>query len=241
METRTLELETSDGPMPVYEARPDGDATRAVIVIQEAFGVNDHIEDVTRRFAEAGYHAVAPHLFHRAGGGTAPYGDFSKVIPLYEKLDDAGLLVDLDATREHLHQAGSSDRQIGIVGFCFGGRVTFLAALRRRLGAAVGFYGGGIVTQRFPQFPALVGEAAALQTPWLGLFGEQDESIPVEDVEQLRKAIREASVETDVVLYPDAGHAFHNDQRDSYRQAQAKDAWARTLEWFERHLQALNS
>jgi carboxymethylenebutenolidase len=241
VDARTFELETPDGPMAVYEARPDDDAKGAVIVIQEAFGVNDHIEDVTRRFAEAGYHAVAPHLFHRAGGGTAPYGDWSKVMPLYEKLDDAGILVDLEATIEYLHQAWWSDPQIGIVGFCFGGRVTFLTALRRRLGAAVGFYGGGIVTQRFPQFPALVGEAAALETPWLGLFGEQDDSIPVDDVEQLRKALREASVDTDIVLYPDAGHAFHNDQRPAYRETEAKDAWARTLEWLDRHLEAANA
>jgi carboxymethylenebutenolidase len=241
VETRTFELETADGPMAVYEARPHGDAKGAVIVIQEAFGVNDHIEEVTRRFADAGDHAVAPHLFHRAGGGTAPYGDFSKVMPLYDKLDDGGILVDLEATLEYLDQAGWRDEQIGIVGFCFGGRVTFLAALRRKLGAAVGFYGGGIVTQRFPQFPALVCAAAELQTPWLGLFGEQDDSIPVEDVEQLRKALREASVATDIVLYPGAGHAFHNDQRDAYREAQAKDAWSRTLEWLDRHLGAANA
>jgi carboxymethylenebutenolidase len=238
VETRTLELDTADGPMAVYEARPDGDANGAVIVIQEAFGVNEHIEDVTRRFAEAGYHAVAPHLFHRAGGGTAPYDDFAKVLPLYEHLDDNGILVDVGATLENLHSASWNDRQIGVVGFCFGGRVTFLVALRRRLGAAVGFYGGGIVTQRFPQFPALVGESAGLQTPWLGLFGEQDESIPVDDVEQLRKALRDASVETDIVLYPDAGHGFHCDQRDSYNEAAAKDGWNRTLDWLNRHVGA---
>jgi carboxymethylenebutenolidase len=236
MQTRTPELETADGPMPVYEARPDGDDTGAVIVIQEAFGVNEHIEDVARRFAEAGYHAVAPHLFHRAGGGTAPYGDFSKVMPLYEHLDDAGILVDLDATLDHLHEAGWRDEQIGIVGFCFGGRVAFLAALRRTLGAAVGFYGGGIVTQRFPQFPALVGEAAKLQTPWLGLFGDEDGSIPVEDVEQLRVALQDAPVDTEIVRYDDAGHGFHCDVRDAYHEAAAKDAWARTLEWLDRHL-----
>jgi carboxymethylenebutenolidase len=236
LNTETLALETPDGTMPLYEARPD-DAKGAVIVIQEAFGVNDHIEDVTRRFADAGYHAVAPNLFHRAGGGTAPYDDFAKVMPLYEKLDDDGILTDLDAAREHLHQAGWTDTQIGIVGFCFGGRVTFLAGLRRQLGAAVGFYGGGIVTQRFPQFPALVDEAATLQAPWLGLFGEEDHTIPVEDLEQLRKALQGASVETDVVLYPNSGHAFHNDQRkDVYRDAEAKDAWNRTLGWFEHHL-----
>ena len=236
MSTRTLELTTAHGTMPLYEARPDGDARGAVIVIQEAFGVNAHIEDVARRFADAGYHAVAPHLFHRAGGGTAPYGDFSKVLPLYEHLDDAGILVDVDASREHLHVAGWDDHQVGIVGFCFGGRVTFLVALRRGLGAAVGFYGGGIVTARFPQFPALVDEAAGLQTPWLGLFGDQDQSIPVEDVERVRAALQTASVPTEIVRYPDAGHGFHCDVRDAYDETAAKDAWNRTLAWFENHL-----
>jgi carboxymethylenebutenolidase len=238
VETSTVELPTADGPMPLYKAVSDGEAAGAVIVIQEAFGVNDHIEDVTRRFAPVGYEAVAPHLFHRAGGGTAPYDDFSKVLPLYEHLDDDGILVDIDATIEHLHQAGWSDGQIAIVGFCFGGRVTFLAALRRSLGAAVGFYGGGIVTQRFPQFPALVGEAARLKTPWLGVFGDQDQTIPVEDVEQLRDAIQAAPVDTEVVRYSDAGHGFHCDARDAYGETAAKDAWARTLEWFDRHLEA---
>ena len=236
MNARTLELDTAHGPMPLYEARPDGQVRGAVIVIQEAFGVNAHIEDVTRRFADAGYHAVAPHLFHRAGGGTAPYGDFSKVLPLYEHLDDGGILVDVDATRAHLHTAGWDDGQLGIVGFCFGGRVTFLVALRQRLGAAVGFYGGGIVTARFPQFPPLVDEAAGLQTPWLGLFGDRDQSIPVEDVERLRDALQSAPVPTEVVRYPDAEHGFHCDQRDAYDETAAKDAWNRTLAWFDAHL-----
>ncbi|HYV60809.1 MAG TPA: dienelactone hydrolase family protein [Acidimicrobiia bacterium] len=238
MTARTLELDTAHGPMPLYEARPDGDARGAVIVIQEAFGVNAHIEDVTRRFADTGYHAVAPHLFHRAGGGTAPYDDFSKVLPLYEHLDDAGILVDVDATREHLHAEGWDDARIGIVGFCFGGRVTFLVALRRSLGAAVGFYGGGIVTARFPQFPPLVEEATGLRTPWLGLFGDRDQSIPVEDVEQLREALQAAPVPTDIVRYPDAAHGFHCDIRDAYHETAAKDAWTRTLAWFDAHLAA---
>lgn len=236
MNTRTLELETAHGPMPLYEARPDADARGAVIVIQEAFGVNAHIEDVTRRFADTGYHAVAPHLFHRAGGGTAPYGDFSKVLPLYEHLDDAGILVDVDATREHLHAEGWDDARVGIVGFCFGGRVTFLVALRRSVGAAVGFYGGGIVTARFPQFPPLVDEATGLATPWLGLFGDRDQSIPVEDVERLRQALQAASVPTEIVRYADAGHGFHCDVRDAYDETAAKDAWNRTLAWFDAHL-----
>ena len=236
MDTRTLELVTADGPMACYEARPHGSARGAVIVVQEAFGVNDHIQDVTRRFAETGYHAVAPSFFHRAGGGTAPYGEWSRVLPLYEHLDDDGILVDVDATLGHLRDAGWEDDRIGIVGFCFGGRVTFLVAVRRAIGAAVGFYGGGIVTQRTPQFPALAGEASRLQTPWLGLFGDQDHSIPVEDVEQLRMALRAAPVPTAVVRYADAGHGFHCDVRDAYHETSAKDAWGRTLDWLDRHL-----
>jgi carboxymethylenebutenolidase len=207
-----------------------------VIVVQEAFGVNDHIKDVSRRFAAEGYHTVAPHLFHRAGGGTAPYDDFSQVMPLFKGLDDAALLDDIDATVAALHERGFEPERIGIVGFCMGGRVSFLVAARRRLGAAVGFYGGGIVTGRFPQFPPLLDHAPSLQTPWLGLFGDTDESIPVDDVEQLRAALGTAPVATDVVRYADAGHGFHCDLRPAFEPDAAADAWARTLAWFAMHL-----
>jgi carboxymethylenebutenolidase len=233
--TRTLDLDTAHGPMPLYEARPDGDAHGAVIVVQEAFGVNTYIEGVARRFADAGYHAVAPHFFHRAGGGTAPYDDFAKVIPLYEHLDDEGILIDVDAARAHLRGAWDGTA-VGVVGFCFGGRVTFLTALRRKLGAAVGYYGGGIVTQRFPQFPPLVDEVLKLQTPYLGLFGDRDQSIPVEDVERLRDALKSAPVLTEIVRYPEAGHGFHCDQREAHDETAAKDGWNRTLAWFETHM-----
>lgn len=237
METRTVQLATPDGPMDLYEARPDGSPTRAVIVIQEAFGVNDHIQDVTRRFADAGYLAVAPSLFHRAGGGTASYDDFSKVLPLFEGLSDAGILADVDAARDHVHGTGITDAHIGIVGFCMGGRVTFLVALERALGAAVGFYGGGLVTARFPQFPALVERTPSLQTPWLGLFGDLDGSIPVEDVEALRDALdSQAPVAHQVVRYADADHGFHCDVRPSFHPEAAADAWRRTLAWFDEAL-----
>ena len=231
-----LDVETRDGTLPTYAARPEGTARGGVIVVQEAFGVNDHIEDVTRRFASAGYHAMAPHLFHRAGGGTAPYGDFEKVMPLFKGLTDDGVLSDIDATTAELAKLGVDADRTGIVGFCFGGRVTFLVAVRRQLGAAVGFYGGGIVTPRFPQFPPLIDEVTALQTPWLGLFGDLDASIPVDDVERLRAELDRAPVDHDVVRYPDAEHGFHCDVRSSYAPDAAKDAWQRTLDWFERHL-----
>jgi carboxymethylenebutenolidase len=236
------ETTTPDGPMRIFEAAPSGQARGAVIVIQEAFGVNDHITDVAGRLADEGWYAVAPDLFHRAGpDAVAPYDDFSKVLPLFEGLDDHGVLSDLDATIDVLHQRGFDNSAIGLVGFCWGGRVTFLAALRRPLGASVGFYGGGIVTGRFPQFPPLVGEVAALQTPWLGLFGDEDQSIPVDDVEALRGALSSsATVDHAVVRYPDAGHGFHCDARPTnYAEAAAKDGWARTLNWFDTHLKAV--
>jgi carboxymethylenebutenolidase len=231
-------VSTESGPMRLYEARPSAGPRGGVVVIQEAFGVNPHIEDVTLRAAAAGYHAVAPDMFHRSGPGSiVEYGHFDKVIEFFTAVaNDDNILADVDVALEHLRNAGFADNQIGIVGFCFGGRVTFLTAARRALGAAVGFYGGGIVNARFPQFPALVGEAATLRTPWLGLFGDQDASIPVDDVEQLRAALKEAPVDAEVVRYPEAGHGFHCDKRDDYRADDARDAWARCLQWFDTHL-----
>jgi carboxymethylenebutenolidase len=235
--TRDLVLDTADGPMAVFEATPDGDARGAVIVVQEAFGVNGHIRDVTERFAAAGYHAVAPAYFHRAGGGAVEdYTDFSAIFPLFEGLSDDGIVMDTEATLDHLRAAGFTDDRIGIVGFCFGGRVTFLASLRWALGAGVGFYGGGIATKGALPFPSLVDDAAALRTPWLGLYGDEDASIPVADVERLRAVLTAASVDTEVVRYAAAGHGFHCDARADYHEDAARDAWDRALAWFDDHL-----
>src|SRR5215475_2432537 len=235
----THTVETPEGPMQIYGVAPEAKATGSVIVIQEAFGVNDYIRDVTGRFAAAGFRAVAPTMFHRAGGGTAPYDDFSKVMPLFQGVTDDGIVADVDATVGHLRRAGFDDRHIGIVGFCFGGRVTFLAATRRRLGAAVGFYGGGIVTKRLPLFEPLIDDADKLSTPWLGLFGDEDSGIPVADVEQLRATLdRETRTAHEIVRYPGAEHGFHCDVRPSYNDTAARDGWRRTLDWLRRHLAA---
>jgi carboxymethylenebutenolidase len=237
MTSGDVTLSTADGPMRAYEAMPDGGASTAVIVIPEAFGLNGHIEDITDRLGAAGHRALGLDIFHRSGGGTAPYDNFEKVLPLFEGLTDDGLVADIDAAREHLHAVGLADSAIGIVGFCFGGRATFLAALRRPLGASVGFYGGGIVTGRFPQFPPLVDESAALQSPWLGLFGDADASIPIDDVERLRSTLDErTTVAHEIVRYPEAEHGFNCDQRPSYHPDAAADAWQRTLAWFTTHL-----
>jgi carboxymethylenebutenolidase len=238
LETRTVEVETADGTMPLYEAVPDA-PQGGLVVIQEVFGVNSHIEDVTRRYADAGYHAVAPHIFHRTGSPTLPYTDFNQVIPHMKDLDDAKVLSDVDAAIAHLEAAGWGRPQLGIVGFCFGGRVSFLVAAERALGAAVGFYGGGIVTSRFPQFPSLVDRAPALRTPWMGLFGSDDQSIPLADVERLRTELHGSHMASEVVVFEGAGHGFHCDARpDHFNEKAAKEAFGQSLEWLGRHLAA---
>jgi carboxymethylenebutenolidase len=230
-----LDLTTPDGPMRAYLAKPGGDARAAVVVIQEAFGINDHIEAVTRRFADAGYVAIAPELFHRSEDpGPFSYDDFAAVIPAMSTLSDDAMLDDVDAALDHVAGLVITPDHTGIVGFCMGGRVSFLVAARRALGAAVGFYGGGIVTARFPQFPALIGEVPTLETPWLGLFGDADAGIPVEDVERLRTELVAAPVDAEVVRYPGAEHGFFCDLRPSYAPEAAADGWDRTLAWFAR-------
>ena len=232
---QTLNLESSGGTMALYDVEPEGAARGAVLVFQEAFGVNYHIEDVCRRFAAEGYRAVAPHLFHRSGDPVIAYDDMKTVVGHMMQLTAEGLEADLDATLRHLADAGFDAARVGVVGFCLGGSVTFLAAARRALGAAVSFYGGGVAEGRFGM-PALVELAPDLKTPWLGLFGDQDQSIPVEQVESLRAAAAAAPVPTEIVRYPDAEHGFHCDARESFHEASAKDAWQRALQWFEKHL-----
>jgi carboxymethylenebutenolidase len=232
----TVSVATGDGDMELYDVEPDGAPGGAVIVLQEAFGVNDHIEDVTRRFAQAGYRAVAPHLFHRSGDPALDYGNFEKIMPHMQALTEAGLLQDLDVTLDYLAGAGFIASRVGVVGFCMGGSVTFLAAARRALGAAVTFYGGGVGEGRFGM-PPLVDLAPGLKTPWLGLFGDKDQGIPVDQVEALRTAAATASVTTEIVRYAGADHGFHCDARpDSYHETSAQDGWRRTLDWFESYL-----
>jgi carboxymethylenebutenolidase len=231
----TVTVNTRDGEMRVYDAEPEGSPGAAVIVIQEAFGVNEHIEDVTRRFATEGYRAVSPHLFHRSGDPVLGYEDIQQVMPHMQAVTEAGLSSDLDATLGYLADAGFESNQVGIVGFCMGGTVAFLAATRYPLGAAVTFYGGGIASGRFGT-PSQIELAPDLVAPWLGLYGDCDQSIPVEEVEALRETAAKASVPTEVVRYPDAEHGFHCDARSSFNQASSQDAWQRTLVWFQTYL-----
>jgi len=203
-------------------------------VVQEVFGVNRHIEDVCRRLAAEGWLAVAPHLFHRSGDPVFAYDDKGSFAEA-GKLTAEGVLDDLDAAFARIDASGIPPDATGIVGFCMGGSLALVATAERTVGAGVTFYGGGVRKGRFG-FPPLAEEAALLEAPWLGLFGDLDGSIPPDEVEELRAAAASSGQPTEVVRYPEAGHAFHNDERPSYHAASAADAWQRTLDWFDRHL-----
>lgn len=232
-----LTIDTIDGAMPTYRARPDGDARGGVLVVQEAFGLTGYIESVADRLAEAGWYAVAPAFFHRTGGDVLPY-DFSQVGPHMQALTRSGIDADLDAALGHLAAAGFESAQQGVVGFCMGGSITFFTDALRPVGAAVTYYGGGVAGGRFG-FPPQPDLAPALHGAWLGLYGDLDASIPSEEVEALRASAATAAVPTEVVRYADAGHGFHCYERpEVYVEADAVDAWNRTLAWFDAHLAA---
>jgi carboxymethylenebutenolidase len=236
-DNRTVTIATTSGAMPVYDAEPDGEPRGGVVVIQEAFGVTPHIEDVARRFASAGYRAVAPHLFYRTGDPALTYDNLEGIWPHLKELKADQVLDDVDAVLGYLEDtAGLAPARCAVIGFCMGGSVTALSAAKRRLGAAVSFYGGGVQEGRFGIRP-LLELAPGFQTPWLGLYGGQDEGIPVDQAEALRAAAKQSSVPSDLVVYPDAGHGFHcNDRASSYHEASANDAWMRTLDWLGEHI-----
>ena len=231
-----IELDTVDGTLPLYTTG-NTEARFAAVVVQEAFGVNEHIKDVANRLAAEGYYVVAPHLFHRDGVNALPYEDFDVVRPHLANLHADGIRADIEAAVNHLADQGFPLASTGIVGFCMGGSVVVAAATEHPFGAAVSFYGGGIAAGRFG-FPPLVELAPMLKSPWLGLFGDLDPTIPPEQVEQLRLEATKATVPTSIVRYAEAGHGFHCDARPTaYHEAAAKDAWAKALDWFARFLQ----
>jgi carboxymethylenebutenolidase len=233
--SQDVKLQVGNDTMGLYVTRPEGDARGAVVVLQEAFGVNDHIKDLCRRFSREGYVAAAPHLFHRSGDPILGYDDMQAVIPYVMQLTAGDLEADMEATFAHLAGLGCEGGRVAVVGFCMGGSIATLAACYWKLGAAVSFYGGGITQGRFGM-PPLLDLAPTLQTPWLGLFGDLDQSIPIDQVEALRSAAARGKPATEVVRYPDANHGFHCDARGSYHEPSAKDGWQRTLKWLDRHM-----
>ena len=234
-ETLDVVLGEGAGAFPGVSAAPVGSPAGGVVVLQEAFGLTGHIRSVCGRLADAGYVAVAPALFHRQGAPVLGYDEFSSAQPLMARLRAEEIISDVTAALDYLRYEGLPIDRCASVGFCMGGSVAFIMATELELGAAVTFYGGGVAEGRFG-FPALADAAPSLRAPWLGLYGDQDHTIPVEQVETLRERAAMSPVATEVVRYADAGHGFNCDDRGAFVPDAAADAWARMLEWLGAHL-----
>lgn len=222
--------------IPLTVEIPSATPRGGVVVVQEAFGVTDHITDICRRLADAGWVAVAPHLFHRQDKQIHDYTDMDSAMASIGALTATEIDADVDAAFSELAERGFEPTQSAIVGFCMGGSVAFQTAVRRPLGAAATFYGGGVAKGRFG-YPSMLSVAEALQSPWHGFFGDLDKGIPVEEVEQLRTTSSAAPVSTEITRYAQGEHGFNcNDRPAVYNAEAAADAWARTLEWFDTHV-----
>jgi carboxymethylenebutenolidase len=231
-------IPVGDFKMPAYRAAPVGrKGAPVVLVVSEIFGVHEHIADVARRLAHAGYFAVAPELFVRQGDASA-YGEIAKLLAeVIAKVPDAQVMGDLDAALAWAKGQGADSSRAGVTGFCWGGRITWLyAAHNPALKAGVAWYGRlqGATSALNPKHPVDV--AAALSGPVLGLYGGADTGIPQDSVEKMRAALAAANAaarSSEIVVYPEAPHAFHADYRPSYRKDAAEDGWRRCLAWFK--------
>jgi len=233
-----VKIPVADGEIPAYRAMPaTGGAFPVVLVVQEIFGVHEHIKDVCRRFAKEGYCAIAPELYARQGD-VSKLTDYREIFAqVVSKVPDAQVMSDLDAAVAWAAKTNIGDpARVAVTGFCWGGRITWLyAAHNPRLKAGVAWYGrlSGQATELQPKYPLDV--AADLKAPVLGLYGEKDSGIPLEDVEKMRAALAAAKQPSQIVVFPEAPHGFHADYRPSYREAAARDGWAQCLAWFRRN------
>jgi len=231
VQTEMVEVPATGGTMPAYVARPkDGGPAPAVLVIQEAFGLNAHIKDVARRVAAEGYVALAPDLYWRGGKGRAVgYDELPAAIALMQSLRDDDVVADLRSAIAHLEKQPfvRADR-IGITGFCMGGRVSYLAAceLPDKIKASAPFYGGGIPVEK----------TATLRSPVLAFFGDKDAYIPISVVKELEAQAARHGKRVETVLYPGADHGFFCNERGSYHASSAKDAWERLKKFLAAHL-----
>ncbi|MBL0898289.1 MAG: dienelactone hydrolase family protein [Reyranella sp.] len=235
-----IKVKTADGKeMAAYRAMPArGTGFGTILVVQEIFGVHAHIADMCRRFAKAGYYAIAPELYFRQGDPKG-YTEIPKLIAeIVSKVPDAQVMADLDACVAFAKGEGKADTaKLGITGFCWGGRITWLyAAHNPGLKAGVAWYGRvvGDSTAMTPKHP--VDLAKDLKAPVLGLYGGADTGIPNDTVDRMRAALKEGSAaakKSEIHTYPDMPHAFNADYRPSYRKEAAEDGWKRALAWFK--------
>lgn len=232
----THQLNTSDGKMEAYEARPkNGGARPGIIVLMEAFGVNSHIKDVTERVAREGYVAIAPDLYHRESERLVPYKDLEKAVGIMNRLQDPKVMDDVGAAIAHLKsQSYIKQGAIGVTGFCMGGRFTYLTAAHHNkdIKAAVAFYGGGIPAGK----PSPLDRTGEITCPITLFFGGKDPLIPQEHVDKINQTLKDQKKNFSLKLYPEATHGFFCNERESYHQESAKDAWEKTKSFFAQHL-----
>jgi len=232
-----VKIPTADGAIPGYRAMPaSGGPFPVVLVVQEVFGVHEHIKDICRRFAKVGYFAVAAELFARQGD-VSKIGDIKDIMPIVAEVPDSQVMSDLDATVAWAKSTGNADgAHLGITGFCWGGRIVWLyAAHNPKLRAAVAWYGplNRNATALQPQHPLNV--AGEIKAPVLGLYAGQDKGIPESDIDKMRDALKKARPQSQIIVYPDAQHGFNADYRPSYNATDAQDGWKRMLAWFNKH------
>jgi carboxymethylenebutenolidase len=237
LEAGEVKIPVADGTIPAYRAMPaKGGSFPTVLVVQEIFGVHEHIKDVCRRFAKLGYFAIAPEMYARQGD-VSKLEAFPEILKIVSKVPDAQVMSDLDAAVAYAKATGKADTtKLGVTGFCWGGRVVWLyAAHNPNLKAGVAWYGRlvGQPSELQPKHPLDI--AASLKAPVLGLYGGADEGIPIASVEKMRAALKAAGKPGEIIVYPETPHGFHADYRPTYRQDKAEDGWKRLLEFFKKN------
>lgn len=225
--------------VPAYFAAPAGKTQLPVVlVVQEIFGVHEYIADICRRFAQAGYLAIAPELYARQGD-PSQYTDMAKLMAeVVSKVPDAQVMADLDGAVKWAGAHGGDLAKVAITGFCWGGRIAWLYAAHGPVKAAVAWYGRlvGANNELTPKNP--IDLATVMRAPVLGLYGGKDGGIPLDTLDKMKAVLATgtaASKAAQFVVYPDAPHAFHADYRSSFRQGPAEDGWQRCLAWFKAH------
>ena len=233
-----VKIPVSGGEIPAYRAMPEaGRSFPVVLVVQEIFGVHEHIKDICRRFAKLGHLAIAPEMYSRQGDVSKITNINEIITKVVSKVPDAQVMSDLDATVAWAKRSSKGDtNKLGITGFCWGGRIVWLyAAHNPQLKAGVAWYGRlvGTPDELHPKHPVDI--AAQLKAPVLGLYGGKDTGIPQDTVEKMRAAIKAAGGKSEIIVYPDAGHGFNADYRPGYDKSAAQDGMRRLQEWFKKY------
>jgi carboxymethylenebutenolidase len=236
--TREVGIPVADGEIPAFLAYPDqGGNFPVVLVVQEIFGVHEHIRDVCRRLAKLGYLAAAPELFARQGN-VSSMTDISEIMSkVVSRVPDVQVMADLDATASWIGRQTHGDTgRLAITGFCWGGRITWLyCAHNPQVKAGIAWYGklAGSPSELQPSHPVDI--ASGLKVPVLGLYGGHDTSIPPDGIAPMKKLLAAGDSHSDIRVYADAPHAFFADYRASYRKEAAEDGWKRLQEWLSNH------